>query len=243
MRIFIVMKVYIYALKCPNTNEIRYIGKTVQKLNARLNGHLSLKPNDNTYRANWIKSLKGNNKKPLITLIEECTNIDWEEREKYWIAEYSKTCNLVNCAKGGQGRNEGKLSTKEKMSEILKEKWKDPEYKNKMRNMSKKLWENNDYRKNRLPDEAKERIRQSHIGTKASPETKKKLQAINKKRWENPNYKLKMVEAQKHRYKSVLINGNEYQSVNEAARQLNMNSGTLYRKIKSNKYPEFIFKN
>lgn len=87
-----------------------------------------------------------------------------------------------------------------------------------------------------------ERIRQSHIGTKASPETKEKLKMINKKRWENNEHKQKMINAQKHRYKPVIINGKEYQSVNNAARQLNMNSGTLYRKIVSNKYPEFIFK-
>jgi group I intron endonuclease len=236
------MKVYIYALICPLKNEIRYIGKTVQKLNARLRGHLSLKLNDSTYRANWIKSLIIEGLKPEITLIEECTDIDWEDREKYWIDFYSKKYNLVNHSKGGQGRCENKLSTKQKMSEILKERWKDISYKNKMCDMSKELWKNEDYRKNRITDEAKERIRQANIGRKSSNELKQRLSKINKERWKDKTYKEKMAVAHKHIFKPVIAYGIEYESLNEAARQIKMNSGTLYRKILSNKYPEFIYK-
>ena len=52
-----------------------------------------------------------------------------------------------------------------------------------------------------------------------------------------------MINAQKHIYKPVILYGVEYPSLNEGARQIKMNSGTLYRKILSSKYPEFKYKN
>lgn len=226
------MKVYIYGLICPVTNEIRYIGKTVQKLNARLKGHLSLKPNDNTHRANWIKHLKSNNLKPLIILIEECTDIDWEEREKYWISEYSKSSNLVNYSKGGQGRNENKLSTKEKMSEITKERWKNEEYRKKMSNMSKETWKNEEYRKTRLTDESKEKIRKSRIGKKTNEETKKKQSIKLKEMWIKNKEKLN-----KTRFKKpVIIDNKIFESIEEASKFLGLDASTVSRRIKSDKY-------
>lgn len=53
------MKVIIYTLKDPITNEIRYIGRTREsKLYIRLSGHMSMgKSNHNTYKKNWIKKI------------------------------------------------------------------------------------------------------------------------------------------------------------------------------------------
>jgi hypothetical protein len=62
-------KVKIYALIDSRTNEIRYIGKTIQKLNVRLSSHYSISENDLTHRANWLRELKRDNLKPLIEII------------------------------------------------------------------------------------------------------------------------------------------------------------------------------
>jgi group I intron endonuclease len=229
------MRVYIYALICPLTNDIKYIGKTVQKLRARLKSHLSIRPNDNTYRANWIKQLKTNNLKPSIILIEECTDIDWEDREKYWISFYSKTHDLVNYSKGGQGRCENKLSTKEKMSEITKERWKNEEYRIKMCNMSKKMWENEEYRKNRLTDESKEKIRQSRLGKKTNEKTKKKQSEKSKEMWVKNKKKLN-----KTRFKKpIIVDNNIFESIEEASKFLGLDASTVCRRVKSDKYPNY----
>ena len=80
---------------------VRYIGVTSRKLNQRLYQHIWEGKNKiGTHKIYWIKSLLTNNKKPSIKLIEECTEENWQEREKYWIRYYS---NLTNISEGGSG--------------------------------------------------------------------------------------------------------------------------------------------
>ncbi len=122
------MKVYIYSLNDPDSLQIRYIGKTTN-LKKRLSSHIqeAKRSNGRRYVLNWIKNLLNNNKKPAITIIEECTEDDWQEREKYWIDFYRKTIpNLCNNADGGLGGSgtknytEKELETKRKrMSETF----------------------------------------------------------------------------------------------------------------------------
>ena len=53
----------IYSLSCPISNEIRYIGKTVESLEKRFNRHISYAKKEKSYKANWINSLLKINKK------------------------------------------------------------------------------------------------------------------------------------------------------------------------------------
>lgn len=96
--------VKIYALKDPITNEIRYIGKTVSSLDRRLRGHVCNRVmSGRSYLGNWIKSLYNKNLKPVISLIEECEDNIWEEREKYWIRTMRQDgVRLVNFTQGGE---------------------------------------------------------------------------------------------------------------------------------------------
>jgi hypothetical protein len=173
-------KVYIYSLNDPITNEIRYIGKTIQPLKNRLKCHLHPNKNDKTHRANWILNLKNNGLKPTINLIEECSDSNWVEREIYWIDYYSKLTELTNHSKGGNGGHIVKISTREKLSIIYKEKWKNEEYRTKMSEMTKKLWENEELKKNRS-DEYKLKWKNEEYRTKMSEMTKKL--------WENEEYR------------------------------------------------------
>jgi len=94
--------VKIYSLSHPITNEIRYIGKTVEVLGERLRKHLQRK--DETYRYYWIKSLLKDGLKPKIELIDECCEDDWRWCEKYWIEQFK--CwgfRLVSMCDGGLG--------------------------------------------------------------------------------------------------------------------------------------------
>lgn len=88
----------IYSLLDPDTKEVRYIGKTSRELKHRYREHISYLK-DNTHKVKWIKKLKSSNKLPIIELLEECTELNWSEREKYWIAQFT---NLTNSTDGGE---------------------------------------------------------------------------------------------------------------------------------------------
>lgn len=99
------MKVYIYSLNDPDSLSIRYIGKTIN-IKRRLSSHINeaKRGKGRRYVLNWIKSLLDVNKKPIINIIEECDQDNWEEREKHWVNYYRKIIlNLCNNADGGLG--------------------------------------------------------------------------------------------------------------------------------------------
>jgi group I intron endonuclease len=122
IQVFIAMKGYIYCLKCPVTNEIRYIGQTILILNKRLKNHIyettrNIKlGKELTHKENWILGLmkQGIADKILIDLIEEVDIKDIDEREIFWI-EYYKTNKLTNIDLGGK-RNFLTEETKDKIS-------------------------------------------------------------------------------------------------------------------------------
>lgn len=114
------MEVKIYVLKDPITNEIRYIGRTKNFLNKRLNGHLSkAKTNKNkSYKDNWLLSLSS---KPKIEQL--ATIIGWKESHIYeqnLIKEYlKKGYNLTNLDDRGEGEV-NKIISKEQKLKISK---------------------------------------------------------------------------------------------------------------------------
>jgi len=96
------MKTYIYVLKDPETQEVRYVGKTVY-LKTRYNQHIyikKLKQRKLTHLSNWIIKLDNKGLKPIMEVIEETEKDNWAELEKKWISYYS---NLTNSTSGGEG--------------------------------------------------------------------------------------------------------------------------------------------
>jgi group I intron endonuclease len=92
--------IYIYTLTDPITNEIRYVGKT-NNLVRRLNAHIKRSKTNKYHSARWINSLIDKGFKPVISIIEECTEKNWEEREIYWIGYYRELFDLTNVLDGG----------------------------------------------------------------------------------------------------------------------------------------------
>lgn len=92
---------YIYALSFPLGN-IRYIGKSNNPVE-RLRKHCSEAMYRHKNRKDkWIKSLFP--EKPFLTILEEVEEINWEEREIYWINYFKEQGNdLVNGTSGGEG--------------------------------------------------------------------------------------------------------------------------------------------
>ena len=86
--------IYIYTLSHPITNEVRYVGKTIN-VKRRFKQHLYDKRH--SHKASWVKSLKSEGLKPIMTIVETCTD-NWQEREIYWINQYD---NLTNLKQGG----------------------------------------------------------------------------------------------------------------------------------------------
>lgn len=94
----------IYALKDPDTKEIRYVGATCQPLYQRLSNHIYYaKKRNGTHVHNWINSLLKINKNPIIEIIEAVSEHNWEEKEKHWIAVHKIKFNLTNISEGGKG--------------------------------------------------------------------------------------------------------------------------------------------
>lgn len=139
------MKKYkLYTLSNPITNEIRYVGKTIQTLENRLKKHLRAK--DKSHRVNWIKSLKNKGLEPRIELICETHNHNiCNELEKYYIKKYkNEGYSLVNMTEGGDGSigfthtNESKI----KISKITKNRMSDPKVREYLSDVAKENWKN-----------------------------------------------------------------------------------------------------
>lgn len=91
----------IYKLICPNTFQVKYVGKTKESLNKRLNKHIYNKMN-NAPVNKWIKKLILNGQKPIIELIEQVDLSIWSEKEKHWILFYkNQDFKLLNVTEGG----------------------------------------------------------------------------------------------------------------------------------------------
>lgn len=98
-------KTFIYILVCPESGEVRYVGKTIN-LKKRYSCHFSLAVAKKKYRSyvgNWIASLRKRGLRPIMEVIEECY-ADWSQREKYWISSYRNSgASLCNLTDGGEG--------------------------------------------------------------------------------------------------------------------------------------------
>src|ERR1035437_5521808 len=94
----------IYALLHPDTEEIRYIGQTINTLTRRLSQHISdAKRNQSVYKSNWINSLSGVPPKILPLEIDPPEGLDLAEIR--WIAKgRSEGWRLTNNGDGGHSR-------------------------------------------------------------------------------------------------------------------------------------------
>ena len=109
------MKTNIYVLIDPRDNHIKYLGKTIKPLNKRLSSHMI--DDSKSKKSSWIKSLKSQNLKPIIQLID-IVEEDWQFWEEYWITNLKMLgIDLLNHTNGGEGMY-GYIPTQE-----TREKW------------------------------------------------------------------------------------------------------------------------
>lgn len=150
----------IYTLTDPDTNEVRYVGKS-NNIKARYSKHCSVS-DKKTHKANWINKLLRENKKPILEILDIVPIEDWVFWEMYWISQM-KTWgfNLTNNTIGGDGSTFGNKTSFKK---------------------GQSPWNKG------IPasDDVKERLRTYNIGKKQSLETiAKRNKSLDGKRYDN----------------------------------------------------------
>lgn len=93
----------IYQLICPMSKETRYVGCCLERrILIRYAHHLC--DTGNSDKVKWLNVLLHKNLKPKLNILERVSKKDWEDRERYWIAYYTKQgAKLFNQTQGGKG--------------------------------------------------------------------------------------------------------------------------------------------
>jgi len=103
--------VFVYVLRCPTTNEIRYVGQTVNTTK-RLEGHLSCKTQKE--KGKWIKSLLEEGKKPILEVVDKGNKKRMSAKEMSLINELRKKgANLFNINDGIRKTDNGQYIPRE----------------------------------------------------------------------------------------------------------------------------------
>jgi hypothetical protein len=165
---------YIYVLVDPITDEIGYVGYTINPF-ARMREHMRLDSN-NKRKNTWLSSVWRWHGVPEMVIIESGSGPGWKDREMFYIAKYrAEGYDLTNITAGGQG-GAGKTLSPEHRAQISA-RAKSPEA-----------------QAHRL------RLAESRRGTQVSDETRQKVSEGVRKRL--PELKQKWSEKRRGRLKS-----------------------------------------
>ena len=146
--------VYIYALVDPETNAIRYVGKTntpILRFRQHMTPRLLCKK---SHKNSWIIGLKARSLKPVLRILQCAPEFLWAQLECEWISRLTaQGCDLVNLTPGGDGP-----PCSEKTKAILR-----------AINLGKKRGPHS--------EETRRKISMAHTGRKLSPERIEKTAA------------------------------------------------------------------
>ena len=95
----------IYALICPDTMEVRYIGQSID-IKTRYLGHVHTRPKKDKPSSkirHWCSDLKASGKKPILLILDICTKSKLDRLEiKHIKRSLESGDNLLNMHKGGK---------------------------------------------------------------------------------------------------------------------------------------------
>lgn len=115
---------FVYLLRDPRDNAIRYVGWTLLAPDERLREHLRERQRNNRHhRARWIKCLARLQLAPTIHVVQRGRGDGWADAERKWIARCrADGCDLVNGTDGGEGVPGHRHSeeTRRRLSEIMR---------------------------------------------------------------------------------------------------------------------------
>lgn len=93
----------VYVLIDPRNGQVRYVGVTSNP-KQRLRDHIRTAKKEKHHRATWINSLLSEGLTPVMDIIDETNNEEWQQCEIAWIAHYRGLgYDLVNATDGGEG--------------------------------------------------------------------------------------------------------------------------------------------
>jgi len=93
---------FLYTLSDPRTGEIRYLGKSDHPFKRLTIHRLDLRTQ--THKVNWIRSLREAGLTPLMEILDEVPESQWEFWEREYIRVFRATgVRLTNQAEGGEG--------------------------------------------------------------------------------------------------------------------------------------------
>ena len=106
------VRVYFYILKDPRTQEVRYVGQTVNPTNRFRNHIWESKTKNVTHKHKWIVSLLRRNLHPVMEIIGEgfMTSKQADRLESSLLKRYNKAGRLTNLL--DRGRNQSVIVTK-----------------------------------------------------------------------------------------------------------------------------------
>ena len=111
-------KKFIYLLKDPRNDDNKYVGSS-NNPEKRLRDHLSKSKREHTKKGNWIKSLIKNNLKPILVILKETNQLEYQYWEEFYIKKLKdEGSNLLNYDDKGIGTAYG--SSKETIEKITK---------------------------------------------------------------------------------------------------------------------------
>jgi hypothetical protein len=183
---------FIYALKDPRNNEIRYVGITKKTVEERIKDHLKMaKTKPNRWVYNWINEVLNSGMSLIVDVLEEVNDSIVCERERYWIL-YGKEngWRLTNATEGGEGVAGYRFTenAREKISKSSREKWSDPSFREKVLS-ARKGYHHTEETKRKISvsmsglkrsEEGCKNIGLSKMGVHPSEETRQKLSVARK---------------------------------------------------------------
>ena len=198
----------------------KYVGKT-KCFNARIKQHLN---KDRfiykSYFYNWLNKQLSEDKEYFIDILEEVNDLNWQEREKYWIKHIKENgYKLTNMTDGGDGNNN------QVFTEESKEKRRQKMLGHKLSEHTKKL------------------ISEAHKDKIVLESTKQKLREINLGK-PCPEHVKKLLYKEVNQY---TLQGNyikTFKSLTEASKEIDCRKSTLSNVIKTKKikiFKEFLW--
>jgi hypothetical protein len=199
------MPTYIYALLCPLTESIRYIGKS-QNPKKRLHGHIgeAVRSRYNHHTARWLRKISALDLVPEIVFLEEvAADARWQEAERRWIA-YGRAEGwpLTNSTAGGEGLDyidpEAEAAYRKNLSRATKELWNRPERREEARQRALNAWADPDVTRRRIATriatyeqhpELKLKWAAAMAEVNARPEVQAAKSAAMKRYWQTEEYR------------------------------------------------------
>ena len=181
--------IFIYGLLDPDTGKCRYVGKA-NNVEKRYYNHLRESKKTNSYKHNWIQQLLTQDKKPQLKILEVCNELNWVEKEKWWIRYFKKNKQpLTNLTEGGDGcvlfkRHPISEETKQKISQTLMGHPVSEESRKKMSDRMNKYLETNPPIQlgRKHSEESRKKMSLSLLGRKLSPEHKSNIKLAVQRR-------------------------------------------------------------